>query len=97
MAQSGDGFEAILAESFTAESSGFPGWPVGEPRQWSGAKWIAAKTCASSGPGGSAACAPFSGIWKVIHSGRIPLDRRHNAKIDYPAMRGILDSGNRQN
>ncbi|MEI6177271.1 MAG: AMP-binding protein [Verrucomicrobiota bacterium] len=37
------------------------------------------------------------GIRKVIHIERIPLDRRHNAKIDYPALREILDSLNRNN
>lgn len=30
------------------------------------------------------------GISQVIHLESIPLDRRHNAKIDYPALRGIL-------
>ncbi len=37
------------------------------------------------------------GIRNIIHIGRIPLDRRHNAKIDYPALRKILESGNRRN
>ncbi len=37
------------------------------------------------------------GIRKVIHIEQIPLDRRHNAKIDYPALRGMLGSGNRRN
>lgn len=30
------------------------------------------------------------GMERVIHLGEIPLDRRHNAKIDYPALRALL-------
>ncbi len=33
------------------------------------------------------------GIEKVIFLDAIPLDRRHNAKIDYPALRRILEIG----
>jgi hypothetical protein len=29
---------------------------------------------------------PWAGIDQVVNLPRIPLDRRHNAKIDYPAL-----------
>jgi acyl-CoA synthetase (AMP-forming)/AMP-acid ligase II len=35
--------------------------------------------------------AQLLGIASVVRIPKIPLDRRHNAKIDYPALRGILN------
>ena len=32
------------------------------------------------------------GMPQVIHLPSLPLDRRHNAKIDYPALRALLES-----
>jgi acyl-CoA synthetase (AMP-forming)/AMP-acid ligase II len=32
------------------------------------------------------------GIGEIIHVEKIPLDRRHNAKTDYPALRSLLES-----
>jgi acyl-CoA synthetase (AMP-forming)/AMP-acid ligase II len=34
---------------------------------------------------------PWAGIARVVSLSHIPLDRRHNAKIDYPALRAELD------
>jgi len=34
---------------------------------------------------------PWAGIDRVVELPRIPLDRRHNAKIDYPALRAELE------
>lgn len=36
---------------------------------------------------------PWAGIARVVSLSHIPLDRRHNAKIDYPALRAELDAG----
>jgi acyl-CoA synthetase (AMP-forming)/AMP-acid ligase II len=35
---------------------------------------------------------PWAGIDRVVELRHIPLDRRHNAKIDYPALHKVLDS-----
>lgn len=35
---------------------------------------------------------PWAGIARVVRLAHIPLDRRHNAKIDYPALRAELDA-----
>jgi acyl-CoA synthetase (AMP-forming)/AMP-acid ligase II len=34
---------------------------------------------------------PWAGITRVVSLSHIPLDKRHNAKIDYPALRAKLD------
>jgi acyl-CoA synthetase (AMP-forming)/AMP-acid ligase II len=39
-----------------------------------------------------ASALPWAGIERVVSLTRIPLDRRHNAKIDYPALRAELDA-----
>jgi acyl-coenzyme A synthetase/AMP-(fatty) acid ligase len=39
-----------------------------------------------------AKAAPWAGIARVVSVAHIPLDRRHNAKIDYPALRAALDA-----
>jgi acyl-CoA synthetase (AMP-forming)/AMP-acid ligase II len=35
---------------------------------------------------------PWAGIDRVVSLSHIPVDRRHNAKIDYPALRAELDA-----
>lgn len=39
-----------------------------------------------------AKAAPWAGIARVVSLAHIPVDRRHNAKIDYPALRAELDA-----
>jgi acyl-CoA synthetase (AMP-forming)/AMP-acid ligase II len=36
---------------------------------------------------------PWVAIDDVAVVGRLPLDRRHNAKVDYPALHALLDAG----
>jgi acyl-CoA synthetase (AMP-forming)/AMP-acid ligase II len=58
---------------------------------WEGRKTlVAGKKCGSVEVGEIEARAEDFGIDRIIFVDSIPLDRRHNAKIDYPALRAML-------
>ncbi|MEO5915532.1 MAG: AMP-binding protein [Luteolibacter sp.] len=51
---------------------------------------IVGRTCGATEAASIEKHAKDFGITRVIFLGALPLDRRHNAKIDYPALREIL-------
>lgn len=51
---------------------------------------VVGKSFDASGPAAIRQSATDLGIAYVIHLDSLPLDRRHNAKIDYPALREML-------
>jgi acyl-CoA synthetase (AMP-forming)/AMP-acid ligase II len=60
---------------------------------WEGRRTlVVGKKCASAEAAGIEARAGDFGIERVIFLDSIPLDRRHQAKVDYPALRGLLSA-----
>jgi acyl-CoA synthetase (AMP-forming)/AMP-acid ligase II len=58
---------------------------------WNGKRTLAVgKKCVDDEANAVSSSAAELGIENVIFLSVIPLDRRHNAKIDYPALRGLL-------
>lgn len=58
---------------------------------WDGKRTlVVGKKCVDNEAGSIRSSAAEFGIKNVIFLSAIPLDRRHNAKIDYPALRGLL-------
>ena len=51
---------------------------------------VVGKNCDATEAAAVGRCAEDFGITRVIYLESLPLDRRHNAKIDYPALREIL-------
>jgi olefin beta-lactone synthetase len=51
---------------------------------------IVGKKCADDEAADINSCAKMLGIQNVIYLNAIPLDRRHQAKVDYPALREML-------
>ncbi len=52
---------------------------------------VVGKICDTEETSAMRASAAAFGIQHVIHLPALPLDRRHNAKIDYPALRQLLE------
>lgn len=53
---------------------------------------VVGKTCDPEEAAAIGASAAAFGIQHIIHLAALPLDRRHNAKIDYPALRQLLEN-----
>jgi len=51
---------------------------------------VVGQTCAGEQERAISAAAEAFGMERVIYLKALPLDRRHNAKIDYPALRALL-------
>jgi acyl-CoA synthetase (AMP-forming)/AMP-acid ligase II len=61
--------------------------------EWEGRRTlVVGKKCNPAEAGEIETLAGDFGIERVIFVEAIPLDRRHNAKIDYPALRGLLNA-----
>jgi acyl-CoA synthetase (AMP-forming)/AMP-acid ligase II len=59
--------------------------------EWNGRRTLViGKRCGDDEAAAIRSSAAEFGIKNVIFLSAIPLDRRHNAKIDYPALRGLL-------
>ncbi len=56
-------------------------------------EWDGERTLAVGGKCDVSASAAKFGIGKIVYLKSIPLDRRHNAKVDYPALRRVLETG----
>ncbi|RYD37533.1 MAG: hypothetical protein EOP85_17515 [Verrucomicrobiaceae bacterium] len=61
--------------------------------EWKGQRsLVVGKLCDPESTAAIRASAAVFGIHQIIHLASIPLDRRHNAKIDYPALRELLEN-----
>ncbi|RYD26180.1 MAG: AMP-dependent synthetase, partial [Verrucomicrobiaceae bacterium] len=61
--------------------------------EWEGLRTlVVGKSCDAAESAAIRHSAASFGITSVIHLHAIPLDRRHNAKIDYPALRQLLEN-----
>jgi acyl-CoA synthetase (AMP-forming)/AMP-acid ligase II len=60
--------------------------------KWKGSRTLViGKSCASREREAIRSMAVELGMEEIVCLASLPLDRRHNAKIDYPALRGILE------
>jgi acyl-CoA synthetase (AMP-forming)/AMP-acid ligase II len=93
----GDGLpDAALSYPFAIECALreiFPGIRMAA-MDWKGERTlIVGRKCATSEAAGIKRSALDFGISNILHLEALPLDRRHQAKIDYPALRKMLDPG----